>query len=126
MGFPLSVEILAAQQQHVWQADTTATQPLQTLTPYLHASYCRPGLLRHPDSIRYDDVPAMAYVIDPSLFTCQHLAVRIETQGQPTRGQTVADLCRQGSTPPNVAVAFEVDAVRLTHLWVDRVEHLRV
>jgi inosine-uridine nucleoside N-ribohydrolase len=81
--------------------------------------------LRHADSIRYNDVPAMAYVIDPALFTCQDVHVRIETQGQLTRGQTVADLRGQGSAPPNVTVAFAVDAARLTQLWVERVGNLR-
>jgi len=118
------VEISAAQQQRVWQADTAATRLLQRLTPCLQASYRQRGLLRHPDSIRYNDVPAVAYVIDPSLFTCQNLYVRIETQGQLTRGQTVADLHGQSGMPPNVTVAFGVDAARLTHLWVERLGHL--
>ena len=118
------VEISAAQQRRVWQADTAVTRLLQTLTPSLQASYRRRGLLRDPDSVRYNDVPAMAYVIDPSLFTCQKAYVSIETQGQLTRGQTVADLRGQGSPPPNVTVAFGVDAVRLTHLWVERVANL--
>jgi inosine-uridine nucleoside N-ribohydrolase len=118
------VEISAAQQQRVWQANTTATRLLQALTPCLQASYRQRGLLRHPDGIRYNDVPAMAYVLDPSLFTCQDVHVRIETQGQLTRGQTVADLRGQGSAPPNVTVAFGVDAARLTHLWVERVGNL--
>ena len=118
------VEISAAQQRRVWQADTAVTRLLQTLTPSLQASYRRRGLLRDPDRVRYNDVPAMAYVIDPSLFTCQKAYVSIETQGQLTRGQTVADLRGQGSPPPNVTVAFGVDAVRLTHLWVERVANL--
>ena len=118
------VEISAAQQRRVWQADTAVTRLLQTLTPSLQASYRRRGLLRDPDSVRYNDVPAMAYVIDPSLFTCQKAYVSIETQGQLTRGQTVADRRGQGSPPPNVTVAFGVDAVRLTHLWVERVANL--
>jgi inosine-uridine nucleoside N-ribohydrolase len=115
------VEISAAQQRRVWQADTAATRLLQVLTPYLQASYRQRGLLRHPHGIRYNDVPAVAYVIDPSLFTCQDVHVHIETQGQFTRGQTVADRRGQGSASPNVTVAFGVDAVRLTDLWVDRV-----
>ena len=119
------VEISAAQQRQVWQADTTATRLLQKLTPCLQASYRRRGLLRRPDSIRYNDVPAMAYAIDPSLFTCQQAHVRIETQGQLTRGQTVADLRGQGSAAPNVTVAFGVDAERLTDLWVERVGNFR-
>jgi inosine-uridine nucleoside N-ribohydrolase len=119
------VEISAVQQRRVWQADTAATRLLQTLSPCLQASYRQRGLLRHPDSIRYNDMPAVAYVIDPSLFTCQQVYVRIETQGQLTRGQTVADLYGQSSVLPNVTVAFEVDAERLTHLWVERVGSLR-
>jgi inosine-uridine nucleoside N-ribohydrolase len=118
-------EISAAQQQRVWQANTAATRLLQALTPCLQASYRQRGLLHHPDSIRYNDVPAMAYVVDPSLFTCRDVHVRIETQGQLTRGQTVADLRGQGSAPPNVTVAFGVDAARLTALWVERVGNLR-
>jgi inosine-uridine nucleoside N-ribohydrolase len=119
------VEISAAEQRRVWQANTSATRLLQTLTPCLRASYRQRGLLRHPDSVRYNDVPAIAYAIDPSLFTCQEVHVRIETQGQLTRGQTVADLRGQGNTAPNVTVAFGVDATRLAALWVERVGNLR-
>jgi inosine-uridine nucleoside N-ribohydrolase len=119
------IEISATQQRHVWQANTAATRLLQALTPCLQASYRQRGLLRHPDSIRYNDVSAMGYVIDPSLFTCRDVHVCIETQGQLTRGQSVADLRGQGSAPPNVTVAFGVDAARLTHLWVERVRELR-
>jgi inosine-uridine nucleoside N-ribohydrolase len=119
------VEISATQQQRVWRANSAATRLLQTLTLYLQASYRQRGLLRQPDSIRYNDVPALAYAIDPSLFSCQDLYVCIETQGQLTRGQTVADLRGQGITPPNVTVAFGVDAARLTDLWAERVGNLR-
>jgi inosine-uridine nucleoside N-ribohydrolase len=119
------VEISGAQQRRVWQANTASTRLLQALTPCLQASYRQRGLLRHPDSIRYNDVPAIAYAIDPSLFTCQDVHVRIETQGQLTRGQTIADLRGQGGELPNVTVAFAVDAARLTQLWVERVESLR-
>jgi inosine-uridine nucleoside N-ribohydrolase len=115
----------ATQQQRVWRANTAATRLLQTLTPCLQASYRQRRLLRHSDSIRYNDVPALAYVIDPSLFTCQDMHVCIETQGQLTRGQTVADLHGQGIAPPNVTVAFGVDATRLTDLWAERVGNLR-
>jgi inosine-uridine nucleoside N-ribohydrolase len=119
------VEISAAQLQRVWATNTTATRLLQALTPCLQTSYRQRRLLHYPDSVRYNDVPAIAYVIDPSLFTCQEVYVRIETQGQLTRGQTVADLLGQGNAPPNVTVAFAVDAARLTQLWVECVGNLR-
>ena len=119
------VEISAAQQHRVWQADTAATRLLQAITPCLRESYKRRGLLHHPEGVRYNDVPAIAYVIDPSLFTCRALYVQIETQGRHTRGQTVADLHGQSGAPPNATVALSVNAVSLTDLWVERVRNLR-
>ena len=118
------VEISLEQQQSVWRMQRPATQLLETLTPYLKQSYQQRGLLRHPESIRYNDVAAMAYAIDTSLFTCQDVYIRIETQGQYTRGQTVADLEGQTGESPNATVAFGVDAARLTRLWVERVQML--
>ena len=88
-------------------------------------SYKRRGLLHHPEGVRYNDVPAIAYVIDPSLFTCRALYVQIETQGRHTRGQTVADLHGQSGAPPNATVALSVNAASLTDLWVERVRNFR-
>jgi inosine-uridine nucleoside N-ribohydrolase len=119
------VEFSPAQQQHVWDVKSTAARLLQTITPYLQRSYARRGLLHHAGGVRYNDVPAVAYVVDPALFSCRDLHVRIETSGVYTRGQTVADLHGQSGIPPNVSVALGVDAARLTHLWVERVRHLR-
>ena len=118
------VEISLEQQQSIWQTQRPATQLLEALTPYLKQSYQQRGLLRHPAGVRYNDVPAMAYAIDASLFTCQDVYIRIETQGQYTRGQTVADLEGQTGEKPNATVAFGVDASRLTRLWVERVKTL--
>ncbi len=80
--------------------------------------------MHHPGGVRYNDVPAMAYTIDPSLFTCEDLYVRIETQGEHTKGQTVADLQRQTGEAPNAAVAMEVDVAGVKQLWVERVKRL--
>jgi inosine-uridine nucleoside N-ribohydrolase len=119
------VEISSAQQEHVWDVKSKAARLLQTITPCLQRSYERRGLLHHAGGVRYNDVPAVAYVVDPSLFSCRDLHVRIETSGRYTRGQTVADLHGQSGIPPNVSVALDVDAARFTHLWVERVRHLR-
>lgn len=118
------VEISLAQQHSVWQRQSSATQLLEAITVYLKNSYRQRGLLQDADSVRYNDVPAMAYAIDTSLFTCRDLHVRIETQGPLTRGQTVADVHGQTGEAPNVTVALEVDAPRLTQLWMDRVKSL--
>ncbi len=118
------VEFSLAQQQDVWRAQSDATRLLQAMTPCLSRSYQQRGLLHHPGGVRYNDVLAMAYAIDPSLFTCQDLYVRIETQGQHTRGQTVADLHRQTGEAPNATVALGVDVARVQQLWIERVKRL--
>ncbi|ETX03208.1 MAG: hypothetical protein ETSY1_00890 [Candidatus Entotheonella factor] len=118
------VEFSIEQQQHVWQRQSSASQLLEAVTGYLKSSYRQRGLLHHADGVRYNDVPAMAYAIDPSLFTCRDLHVRIETQGQLARGQTIADVHGQTGEAPNATVALEVDAPRLTQLWMDRVASL--
>jgi inosine-uridine nucleoside N-ribohydrolase len=118
------VEISLAQQQSVWEVQSSVTRLLEAATGYLKQSYRRRGLLHHPDGVRYNDVPAMAYAIDPSLFTCKDLHVRIETQGLLTRGQTIADLYGQIGAVPNAVVALHVDAPRLTQMWVERIQSL--
>jgi len=82
------------------------------------------------------DPLAMGVVIDPSLITTQDMRVEIETRGELTRGETVAN--RHNSTDhlvlrgdrymvdnieraePNVHVAVGVDAERFLHLLVSR------
>ncbi len=118
------VEFSQAQQERVWQAQRPATQLLEAITGFIKQSYQTRGLLQQPGGVRYNDVPAMAYAIDPSLFTCRDWHVRIETQGQLTRGQTIADVHGQTGETANATVALEVDAPRLTQLWVERVTGL--
>jgi inosine-uridine nucleoside N-ribohydrolase len=120
------VEISHEQQERVWQADTPATRFLKTITSYIQQAYNRRGRLRHPGGVQYNDVSAVAYAIDPSLFECRDMYVRIETKGELTRGQTVAYPGWQTNAQPNAAVALSVDAARLTELWAERVSGLRL
>jgi hypothetical protein len=78
------------------------------------------GLLRHPDSIRYNDARYGLWSIPHSSPVGCAGAHR---DRDAHTGQTVADLRGQGSAP-NVTVAFGVDAARLTALWVERVRNL--
>ena len=115
------VEMSAAQQAQLWAADTPATRFMQRISPFIQNAYERRGRLINPGGVRYNDVPAVSYVIDPTLFECKDLPVRIETQGAHTRGQTVANQRNDAGEEPNARVAFGVDAARLTQLWVERV-----
>lgn len=118
------VEFTSEQQEQVWQADTPATRFLKAVTPFIQQSYARRGILRNPGGVRYNDVPAVAYTIDPSLFDCQELYIQIETKGTLTRGQTVADMYGHTGQRPNATVALDLDAARLTEMWAERVSGL--
>lgn len=119
------VEISSRQQERVWLADTGSSRFMEKITPFIKQAYIRRDLLLDPDGVRYNDVAAMAYAIEPSLFECRYLHVCIETQGALTRGQTVADQEGHYGMAPNVKVAFGVDAVRIGDLWAERVSGLR-
>ncbi|MGW2223692.1 nucleoside hydrolase [Nonomuraea sp. NPDC001684] len=54
------------------------------------------------------DACAVAYVLDPSLFTCVPAVVNVETAGTYTRGMTVTDFDLRGR-PANALVATSVD-----------------
>ena len=114
------VEFSPEQLQQVWKADTSATRLLQNAVSFIQAAHNSRGRLRNPDGAQFNDVPAMAYAIDPTLFTTQEAYVRVEHRSQLTAGQTVADMDGLTDMPPNASVALGVDADRLTQLWVDR------
>ncbi|MFQ6030967.1 MAG: nucleoside hydrolase [Dehalococcoidia bacterium] len=109
------------QVEQVGRADTPTTRLLAAATPYLQASYRSRGLLNEQQGIRYNDVPSVAYAIDPGLFGQEDLYVTIETQSSTSRGQTLADRRRSTGQAPNARVCLEVDAPRLTALFTDRV-----
>ena len=55
------------------------------------------------------DPLALAVALDPSLVRCEALPVEVETRGEFTRGQTLADF---RGTPGQLGVALEVEAER--------------
>ncbi len=114
------VEFSPEQLRQVWQADTSATRLLQKAVSFIQAAYNSRGRLRNPDGAQFNDVPAMAYAIDPTLFRMRDAFVRVEHRSELTAGQTVADLEGATGSPPNASVALGVDADRLTGLWVER------
>ncbi len=65
------------------------------------------------------DPLAVAVAIDPSLVTLTPLHVEVETEGQATRGMTLADrrsLQAEHKAVPNLHVALAVDAARVLSL----------
>ena len=100
---------------------TPLTQLLTRITPTLVKSYAERGLRRLGTGVHYNDVPAVAYAIDPSLYEAREYHVRIATHDPLTRGQTVADVIQRWPYPPNAKVLMEVQAERLADLFTTRV-----
>ena len=67
-----------------------------------------------PDPPLHDPV-AVAYVIDPSIYTAQRYKVDVETASPYSYGQTIVDTYNLGGLPDaarnvNVALAVRIDA----------------
>ena len=115
------VTISEGQLRAIGQAGTPTTHLLAGATPFIQSYYKSRGYLGESGGVRYNDVIAVAYAIDPGLFQADDLHVEIETHSELTRGQTVADLRYQGEEPPNAKVCLDVDAARVTELFTQRI-----
>ncbi|MBF8186613.1 nucleoside hydrolase [Nonomuraea sp. K274] len=71
------------------------------------------------------DACAVAYVLDPSLFTCVPAVVDVETAGRFTRGMTVTDF-ELGDRRPNALVGTSLDVKRFWDLVLEAYEGLAV
>ncbi|MEG0371415.1 MAG: pyrimidine-specific ribonucleoside hydrolase RihA [Clostridium sp.] len=68
------------------------------------------------------DPCAVAYLIDPSIFTSKLCNVEIETQGEHTLGSTVTDYMGITNKPKNVNVLFDVNREKFVDMLVKAVE----
>lgn len=115
------VAIPEADLERIRQTPTPTAQLLARLTPTLAHSYVTRGLRAAGTGVHYNDVPAMAYAIDPSLYTVQDYHVRIATHDPLTRGQTVADVVHRWPYAPNAKVLMGVQAEKLTAMFAARI-----
>jgi inosine-uridine nucleoside N-ribohydrolase len=101
------------------QADNPMSRFLMRVTPFHRQAYASAGVagVAEGRGVHYNDVPCMAYVIQPDLFKTAHYYVEIETQGRLTAGQTVADIGNRWRREPNVHVCMEVDARGVADLF---------
>jgi hypothetical protein len=110
VGMDVCDQVEVSQLERIRQADIPTTRLLAAATHCLHSYYRGRGLLADPNGVHYNDVPAVAYAIDSTLFGVQDFYVTIETQSPLTRGQTVADRRGISGDPTNVRVCLEVDS----------------
>jgi inosine-uridine nucleoside N-ribohydrolase len=115
------VHISQSQLEQIKQADTPATRLLSAATPSLQKSYVERGLLVEGDGVRYNDLPAVTFMVDPDLFGCSEMFVEIETHSSTARGQTVAHQVGSETSLPNATVCLEVDGERAAALFTERI-----
>ena len=115
------VEINPSKLFQIEQIGTPTTELLSAATPCLQAYYRGQGILSDPQAVRYNDLPAVAYAIDPTLFQATEYPVTIETHSEVSRGQTVVDRRPSAKNRANVRVCLEVDAERLAELFTERI-----
>ena len=72
------------------------------------------------DGLFVHDSSALAYVIDPSLFTTQHVHVDVEIHSPVTFGHTAVDNRLSAEGEPNVHVCVDVDSERFLQLYMER------
>ena len=101
--------------------DSPEMKLLAQITPQLANRYASRGALPPGAAVQYNDLPAVAYALDPSLFDVRDYYVQISTHDELTRGQTVADVGNIRGRPANAKVLMDVDARRLVSLFTSRV-----
>ena len=111
------VTVSPAQLDAIANTGSAAAQLLSEATGHLREAYIRTGRIGPDDGVRYNDMPAVGYAINPGLFTARPAYVEIETHSELTKGQTVADW---NAANPNARICLEVDAAALTALFTER------
>ena len=111
------VTVNPSQLEDIAGAGSPATRLLSEATGHLREAYIRTGRIGPEDGVRYNDMPAVGYVIDPGLFTARPAYVEIEIHSELTKGQTVADW---NAAEPNARICLEVDAEALAAMFTER------
>ncbi len=112
-----SVTVSPAQLAAIAGAESPAAQLLSEATGYLREAYIRAGRIGADEGVRYNDMPAVGYAVNPGLFTARPAFVEIETHSELTKGQTVADW---NAAEPNARVCLGVDSAALTAMFTER------
>jgi purine nucleosidase len=96
------------------EADRPFTDFIHAITKHYLNFYREHGF---SEGMPVHDSSALAYVIDPTLFTTKHAYVDVDHMSQHHHGQTVADWRGQRGVDPNVNVAIDVDNDRFLDLY---------
>jgi pyrimidine-specific ribonucleoside hydrolase len=77
----------------------------------------------HVEGIHMHDPCAVAYVIDPDMFTVYPMNVQVETSDTLALGSTVVDYDDVDKKEKNVQVAFNLDLEKFRELTMDTIKY---
>lgn len=103
------------------RAGTPTTNMLAKITPHLAQFYQQGKTFPKDGYVAYNNTPAIAYLIDPSLFDIRRYHVQISTRDELTRGETVTDVADILQQLPNAQILMDVNAPALKKLFLERV-----
>jgi inosine-uridine nucleoside N-ribohydrolase len=102
-------------------ASNPQTDFIYAITQHYMQLYATRGV----DGMPVHDPSAVAFLIDPTLFTTRHAYVDVDRHSQHYFGNTVPDWRGQRGQAPNVHVCVDVDSPRLLDLYYERLAHAR-
>lgn len=104
-------------------ADNNFTDFIGKIVPHYAAFYLE---YENLEGFYVHDSSALAYVIDPTLFTTRKMYVNVETQSPHTAGMTTTDWRFKGPDEPNIDVCVDVDNDRFLKLYMERLSEAKV
>jgi inosine-uridine nucleoside N-ribohydrolase len=72
-----------------------------------------------PSTAPVHDALCIAYLVDPTVVTGEHVHVDVETRGELTVGRTVIDRHGRFGAEPNAFVAFDADAPKFVSMLLE-------
>lgn len=128
VGLDVCTEVKISKENldHIRESGTRPGAFLLEAAEYRRKAYI--AALQAPEAetgVYFNDVPAVAYALWPELFEVQYAFVSIETTGELTAGQTVAEFTGQwGNSDPNTSILMGVDGESVARRFAERISTL--
>lgn len=114
--FSLPLEHIAT----LWESNTPAGRALCQMIGYPSHQDDRDEMPEWKrEGMHLNDVPCIAYAVNPEWFTTHRLHVDIELRGDYTRGQTVVHMIDRWQQEPNVDVLLDIDSAAVAQAYTD-------
>lgn len=109
----------------VYPEDSARIRELNETGAMIHGLLSRYRGIGLRNGLKMYDGCAIAYLLEPNLFTMQEAPVVVELDGKYTSGATLVDFRGYLGIDANVSVATDVDASGFTELLLNRIDACR-